>query len=67
MLFFAAEPADRYRVLQRFYGLSAGLVDRFYADRLTRLDRVRLVTGRPPVPFFRGLACLPDRVPSFSR
>jgi len=67
MLFFAAAPDERYRVLQRFYGLSESLIERFYADRLTPWDRLRLVTGRPPVPFFRGLACLPERIPTFSR
>ncbi len=67
MLFFAAAPEERYRVLQRFYGLGEGLIERFYADRLTPWDRLRLVTGRPPVPFFRGLACLPERIPTFSR
>jgi lycopene beta-cyclase len=67
MLFFAAAPDERYRVLQRFYGLSEGLIERFYADRLTAWDRLRLVTGRPPVPFFRGLACLPERIPTSSR
>lgn len=67
MLFFAAAPNERYRVLERFYRLGEGLIERFYADRLTPWDRLRLVTGRPPVPLLRGLACLPERIPSSSR
>jgi lycopene beta-cyclase len=56
MLFLAARPELRYRVFERFYGLSAGLIERFYADRLTRYDRLRILSGRPPVPFFRALS-----------
>ncbi|AVP58387.1 lycopene beta-cyclase CrtY [Pulveribacter suum] len=50
MLFLAAEPAERWRVMQRFYGLPAPLIARFYAARLSWPDRLRLVSGRPPVP-----------------
>ena len=50
MLFRAAEPAARWRVMQRFYGLPAPLIARFYAARLTWADKVRLLSGRPPVP-----------------
>jgi lycopene beta-cyclase len=58
MLFQAAEPGQRYRVLQRFYGLSEGLIARFYAHELSAFDRVRLLAGRPPVPVRRALGCL---------
>jgi lycopene beta-cyclase len=58
MLFRAAEPAERYRVMQRFYRLSEPLIERFYAGRLTPLDRVRLLVGKPPVPVGRALRCL---------
>ena len=58
MLFRAAEPAERYRVLERFYRLSPGLVARFYAARSTTLDKVRLLAGRPPVPVGRAIAAL---------
>ena len=50
MLFLAAAPAARRRVMERFYRLPAPLVARFYAGRLTVLDKLRLVSGRPPVP-----------------
>lgn len=58
MLFRAAEPTQRYRVLERFYRLPAPLIERFYAGRLTLRDRIRLVTGVPPVPVHRALPCL---------
>jgi lycopene beta-cyclase len=58
MLFRAAVPEQRYRVLERFYGLPEPLIERFYAGKLTRWDQVRLLTGRPPVPIGRALRCL---------
>ncbi|UNK42853.1 lycopene beta-cyclase CrtY [Luteimonas sp. S4-F44] len=50
MLFRAGRPQDRWRVMQRFYGLPADLIARFYADRLHLLDKLRIVAGKPPVP-----------------
>ncbi len=61
MLFRAAAPDLRYRVLERFYRLDEGLIERFYAARSTALDKVRILAGRPPVPIFRALAALVDR------
>jgi lycopene beta-cyclase len=58
MLFRAAEPELRYRIFERFYGLSPGLIRRFYAGRLKWTDKIRLLTGRPPVPVLRALRCL---------
>lgn len=57
MLFRAALPEDRYRILERFHRLPAPLIRRFYADRLTAWDRLRIVVGRPPVPIGKALAC----------
>ncbi|MFQ3665671.1 MAG: lycopene beta-cyclase CrtY, partial [Sphingomonadaceae bacterium] len=56
MLFKVAEPGKRWQVLQRFYGLDAKLVARFYASHSTVLDKVRILTGKPPVPFFRAVS-----------
>jgi lycopene beta-cyclase len=50
MLFHAAVPDQRYRVLERFYRLSPGLIERFYAGKTGWRDRIRLLSGRPPVP-----------------
>lgn len=60
MLFRAAEPGQRYKVLERFYRLPEGLVGRFYGADLTLADRARILTGRPPVPVLRALGCLRD-------
>ena len=61
MLFRAAEPADRYRVLQRFYRLPQPLIERFYAGRATFADQVRILSGRPPVSIGRALASMSER------
>ncbi len=58
MLFRAAEPELRYRIFERFYGLSGGLIRRFYAGRLKWVDKVRVLAGKPPVPVHRALRCL---------
>jgi lycopene beta-cyclase len=58
MLFLAAAPEERFAVLQRFYRLPEPLVERFYADRLTIADKLRILTGRPPIPMGRAFAAL---------
>jgi lycopene beta-cyclase len=58
MLFRAAEPEQRYRIFERFYGLQRTLIERFYAGQLEWSDKLRLLTGRPPVPVHRALRCL---------
>ena len=58
MLFRAADPAQRYRIFERFYRLSSGLIARFYAGRSTGADKLRILSGRPPVPVGRALAAL---------
>ncbi len=55
MLFRAGEPAERYRILQRFYTLRPALIERFYAGRSTRADKLRIISGKPPVPFWRAV------------
>jgi lycopene beta-cyclase len=58
MLFRAAEPDERYRVLERFYRLSPGLIGRFYAGNSTMMDKARVLTGKPPVPIGRAVRAL---------
>ncbi len=58
LLFRAARPDQRVRVLEQFYRRPADLIARFYAAHLTRLDQVRLMSGRPPVSMSRALANL---------
>ncbi|MES2443590.1 MAG: lycopene beta-cyclase CrtY [Pseudomonadota bacterium] len=58
MLFKAAEPAERYKVLERFYRLDPRLIARFYAGQSTLLDRARVLSGKPPVPVGRAMAAI---------
>jgi len=58
MLFRAAVPAERYRVLQHFYRLDPATIERFYAAGSTIWDKVRIMSGRPPVPIAKALAQL---------
>jgi lycopene beta-cyclase len=58
MLFRAAEPAQRYRVLEHFYRLDPQLIARFYAGRTTLADKARILSGRPPVRIGRAIAAL---------
>ncbi|HTX48574.1 MAG TPA: lycopene beta-cyclase CrtY [Caulobacteraceae bacterium] len=60
MLFRAAEPGERYKVLQRFYRLPQPLIERFYAGRANWRDKLRILAGKPPVPIRRALACLSE-------
>lgn len=61
MLFRAAVPAERYRVLERFYRLDGALVRRFYAALSTKMDKLRILAGKPPVPVGRAIAALGER------
>jgi lycopene beta-cyclase len=61
MLFRAAEPRRRYRVLEHFYRLPEPLIARFYAGRLTALDKLRILSGRPPVPVGRAMTAIRER------
>ena len=63
MLFGAAEPNERYRIFSRFYRLNPGLIERFYAARSTRADKLRTLTGKPPVPIPRALRALAGHRP----
>jgi len=55
MLFRAAKPEERYKVLQRFYGLNQGLIERFYLGELKWYDKLRILIGKPPVPVTKAL------------
>lgn len=64
MLFLAGEPELRWKVFARFYTLPQPLIERFYAGRCTLPDRMRVLVGRPPVPFFNALGVV---YPSIAR
>lgn len=61
MLFRAAEPDHRYRVLERFYRMPEPIVERFYAARTTAADKLRILSGRPPVRIWAALRAATDR------
>lgn len=56
MLFRAATPERRYRVLEHFYRLDPALIERFYAARSNQWDKLRIMSGRPPVPIGKAMA-----------
>ena len=58
MLFQAARPEERYKVFERFYRLPEPLIERFYAAHSTPFDKLRILTGKPPVPVTRAIPAL---------
>jgi lycopene beta-cyclase len=63
MLFLAAEPERRWRVLERFHRLPPALIQRFYAGAPTLADKVRLLTGKPPVAVLPAIKAMLDYAP----
>ena len=61
MLFHAAAPEDRHRIFAHFYRLPAERIARFYAGNLTLGDKVRILSGKPPVPVRAALQALIGR------
>lgn len=61
MLFRAGNPHERDRVFERFYGLPESLIKRFYASKINHFDKARLVSGKPPLPFFESLRFISER------
>ena len=58
MLFDAADPSERYRIFERFYTLPEPLIERFYAAKSSPLDKLRILSGKPPVPIRSAVAAL---------
>jgi lycopene beta-cyclase len=61
MLFRASLPNERYKILERFYRLKPGLIERFYAGLSTGGDKARILTGKPPVPVGRAIKAIRSR------
>lgn len=61
LLFKAADPPERHRILSRFYRLDPALIGRFYAGRSTLYDKLRILAGKPPVAMGRAIAALGAR------
>ena len=45
-------------MFERFYRLPEPLIERFYAARSTRFDKLRILSGKPPVPISRAVTAL---------
>lgn len=58
MLFRAAPGPERYRILEHFYRLPEPTVGRFYASSLSRMDKIRILSGRPPVSIPRAIGAI---------
>ncbi len=64
MLFLAATPAERVRILERFYRLPSALIDRFFAAKLTVADKALIMmymAAKPPLPFFKAVGVVGDK------
>lgn len=61
MLFRAAAPEERHRIFAHFYRLPPERIARFYAGNLTWSDRVRILSGKPPVPVLAAIKALLQR------
>ncbi len=62
MLFRAADPPHRFRILERFYRLPEPLIGRFYAGQSTRTDRIRILAGKPPVALGRAINAIMEKL-----
>jgi lycopene beta-cyclase len=58
MLFRGADGADRYKILERFYTLDPGLIERFYAGNTTWWDMMRILSGKPPISVSRAIKAI---------
>jgi lycopene beta-cyclase len=61
LMFIVAEPRQRLAVMQRFYTLPESLIRRFYACDLTFMDKARILTGKPPVAFFKAFSVIKEK------
>ena len=57
-LFLGADPAKRFKTLQHTYAKDESLLARFYAGKSTRMDKLSLLTGKPPIPVSRAIPLL---------
>lgn len=60
MLFKGARPNERHKILEKFYQLPVPTIERFYAGKTSLIDVLRILSGKPPIPIRRALACIPS-------
>ena len=58
MLFHAAAPEQRHRIFAHFYRLGEDRIARFYAGEPTLADKLRILSGKPPVRIGAALKAL---------
>lgn len=58
MMIKGAPSSERHKIMAKFYGLPECLIARFYAEQLSLLDKMRIVSGKPPISVFEAVRCL---------
>ncbi|MEP0188859.1 MAG: lycopene beta-cyclase CrtY [Erythrobacter sp.] len=61
MMFLAAKPNRRVAIFQRFYRLNPQLIERFYSARSTFGDKIRVLSGKPPVSIAGAIGAIFQR------
>ena len=61
MMFLAAKPNRRVAIFQRFYRLNPQLIERFYSARSTFGDKIRVLSGKPPVSIASAIGAIFQR------
>lgn len=60
LLFKAAKPEDRHLVFEKFYRNPQDLLERFYSLKITKKDKLKIFTGKPPVPVFKAMKIIKE-------
>lgn len=55
MMFLAAEPNERIQIFEHFYSLPEAVIQNFYRGKLSWTDRLRILSGKPPIPVGKAL------------
>jgi lycopene beta-cyclase len=58
MLFIGSRPESRYKILEFFYKMPQGLINRFYSGHLWPTDYLRIFLGNPPIKVTDALGCI---------
>ncbi len=59
LLFIAAQGEEKRKIMQRFYRFPEPLIERFYAGQSTALDKVKVLSGKPPIPLGSAALAVP--------
>ncbi len=61
MIFHASKPHERYKILERLYTLSPELIARFYTGNSNAMDRLRILSGKSPIPISKAVIAMMAR------